>query len=335
MDFTATYSHGEYTSKYYSGHRMWDAYRNWGINLPDTYDNLRYEKVYPTTIPAARLLTVQDFFATYRSHYEGTKYDLTKGLAAGPFGDPDRFMPKKDEKVVGNWERAIGIFRTGYTEVVQLKRSGQGSLLWFAPHAAASSCFVPISNQMTEVPSMYMNANPNPEGLSRDSAYWAHRYVFSSAKIMYSHAMKNVTAMQQKLENEAVKLVAHIDAQMDAGDSVNATVLYQEHAEKVLRSFWTLPDTIVATYSDGWLADKANVGYPDWWLKAVGYEEGPKTIPDVPPANAMLESQQCDDAALRECIIRCPKSVGFADCAIECTQHCRKKAEPESSPLIV
>mmetsp|Transcript_3338 Transcript_3338/g.6343 ORF Transcript_3338/g.6343 Transcript_3338/m.6343 type:complete len:605 (+) Transcript_3338:94-1908(+) len=335
MDFTATYSHGEYTSKYYSGHRMWDAYRIWGINLPDTYNDLRYDKVYPTTIPAARLLTVQDFFATYRSHYEGTKYDLTKGLAAGPFGDPDRYMPKKGEKVVGNWERAIGIFRTAYAEVVQLKRNGQGSVLWFAPHAAASSCFVPISNQMTEVPSMYMNANPNPEGFSRDSAYWAHRYVFSAAKIMYEHAMKDVTYLQQKLEDEAVKLVARIDAQMDAGGSVDAAVLYKEHAETVLQSFWKLPDTIVATYSDGWLANEANVGYPDWWLKAVGYEQGPKTIPDVPPANAMLESQQCDDAALRECITRCPTSGGFAACAIKCTQHCRKKAEPETSSLIV
>jgi len=182
---------------------------------------------------------------------------------------------------------------------------------------------------------MYMNANPNPEGFSRDSAYWAHRYVFSAAKIMYSHAMTNVTAMQQKLENEAVKLVARIDAQMDAGESVDGAVLYREHAEKVLRSFWTLPDTIVATYSDGWLANKAHIGYPDWWLKAVGYEQGPKNIPAVPPANTMSGSQRCDDAALRECITRCPTSGGFAACAIECTQHCKKKAEPESTPLIV
>jgi len=321
LDFTATYSHGEYTSKYYSGHRMWDAYRHFGIDLPDTYDNLRTDRVYPTTVPAARLLTVQDLFATHRSHYEGTKYDMTKGLAAGPFGDPDRFMPAKSQKEVGNWERAIGIFRTGYTEVVQLKRTGQGSLLWFAPHASTSSCFVPVSNKMTEVPKMYTNANPDPQGLSRDSAYWAHRYVFSVAKIMYSHAMQNVTSVQQKLEDAGVQLVSDIDAMFDSGKSLDAerlTALYTEHAERVLAAFWALPDQIVATYSDGWLGDKANAGYPDWWLKGVGYDQGPITIPDAPTVTLAT----CDKEGIHGCISHCPSSAGFAACAVECTRHC-------------
>jgi len=337
MDFTAIYSHGEYTSKYYSGHRMWDAYRHFGINLPDTYNNLRTDKVYPTTVPAARLLTVQDLFATHRSYFEGTKYDLTKGLAAGPYGDPDRWMPKKGEKVIGNWERSIGIFRSGYTEVVQLKRSGQGSLLWFAPHASASSCFVPVSNRMTEVPRMYMNANPDPEGLSRDSAYWAHRYVFNVAKIMYNHAMKNVTAVQQELETAAVQLVSNIDAQIDAGGSVDAAQLtkaYTEHAERVLSAFWALPDLIVAHYSNGWNADKANVGYPDWWLKAVGYEQGPATIPPATSRGVSAAMPaRCDDAGIHDCIAACPTSTGFAACAIQCTRLC--ESMPESSPLLV
>jgi len=319
---------------------MWDAYRTWGINLPDTYEGpLLTSKVYPTTLPAARLLTVQDLFATHRSHFDGTKYDMTKGLAAGPFGDPDRFMPNAEQKVVGNWERAIGIFRTGYTEVVQLKRTGQGSLLWFAPHASPTSCFVPISNRMTAVPKMYTQANPDPEGLSRDSAYWAHRYTFSVAKIMYKHAITDVTAVQQKLENDAVQLVSQIDAQISSGDILPADIekhltnLYTQHAEKVLSSFWALPDQIVAKYSDGWLADKANVGYPDWWLKAVGYEQGPETIPDVPvtPSAVAATHSRCDDASVRECITACPSSGGFAACASRCTRSC----EQESPTLIV
>eukprot|EP00608_Synchroma_pusillum_P002118 CAMPEP_0198434438 /NCGR_PEP_ID=MMETSP1452-20131203/32680_1 /TAXON_ID=1181717 /ORGANISM="Synchroma pusillum, Strain CCMP3072" /LENGTH=37 /DNA_ID= /DNA_START= /DNA_END= /DNA_ORIENTATION= len=31
-------------------------------------------------------LSVQDVMRINRDHYEGTKYDLTKGVAAGPYG---------------------------------------------------------------------------------------------------------------------------------------------------------------------------------------------------------------------------------------------------------
>jgi len=183
---------------------------------------------------------------------------------------------------------------------------------------------------------MYMNANPDPEGMSRDSAYWAHRYVFSVAKIMYSHAMSNVTAVQHELEDAAVRLVSDIDTKMAAGgiiDAAHLTTMYTEHAERVLRSFWALPDLIVARYSDGWLADKANVGYSDWWLKAVGYEQGPASIPDVPPPSTVATTRsQCDAAGVHGCIALCPSSVGFATCAVKCTRSCET---PEASALLV
>ena len=38
-----------------------------------------------------------------RDHYEGTAYDLTKGMAAGPHGTPNRGPVKG---ITGQWERA-------------------------------------------------------------------------------------------------------------------------------------------------------------------------------------------------------------------------------------
>jgi dipeptidase len=64
---------------------------------------------YPFSVKAERPLTAADLMdiqvwidlcdlvtndrclLSQRDHYEGTKYDLTKGYAAGPFGDPNRF----------------------------------------------------------------------------------------------------------------------------------------------------------------------------------------------------------------------------------------------------
>ncbi len=52
LDFTATFSFGEYAHKYYSGRRMWGGYRLMtDVQLPDTYGNLTTDLVYNTTIP--------------------------------------------------------------------------------------------------------------------------------------------------------------------------------------------------------------------------------------------------------------------------------------------
>lgn len=76
----------------------------------------------------------------HRDHYENTPYDLTKGLASGPFGTPNRYSPGAGEQEVqGNWERGISIPRTSDSFVVQL-RQGEGagagdSVLWWGVHA--------------------------------------------------------------------------------------------------------------------------------------------------------------------------------------------------------
>ena len=77
---------------------------------------------------------------------QGTKYDLTKGVAAGPWGNPDRYSTSTS--LSGAWERSIAIFRTAITHICQL-RSGlapeQAGILWISQHASATSVFVPVS----------------------------------------------------------------------------------------------------------------------------------------------------------------------------------------------
>jgi dipeptidase len=46
---------------------------------------------YPFSVRAESVLTPQDLMRIQRDHYEGTQFDLTQGLAAGPYGDPNRW----------------------------------------------------------------------------------------------------------------------------------------------------------------------------------------------------------------------------------------------------
>jgi len=45
-------------------------------------------------------LSIKDMFALYRDHYEGTKYDLTTGISAGPFGNPERWAGVEQPKTM-------------------------------------------------------------------------------------------------------------------------------------------------------------------------------------------------------------------------------------------
>ena len=46
-----------------------------------------------------------------RDYYEGTRFDLSDGMAAGAFGSPARWSVPSGA-VAGNWERPIAIMRT-------------------------------------------------------------------------------------------------------------------------------------------------------------------------------------------------------------------------------
>lgn len=322
LDFTAIYSDGEYAHKFYSGRRVWGAFRLMGADFADEYADLRYNATYPPTAKPGKPVSVENLFAIHRDHYEGTKYDMTQGLAAGPWGDPDRWSGQSSVK--GHWERSIGLFRTGQTHVVQARKAeeGVGTILWYGPHSADSTVFLPIPAGATMVPDSY--SNMNPKILDRSTAYWAHRYVFNIAKIKYNHAMSDVRRVQEFLENAGKDLVAALDAEARAGQA-DASLLNEEVnylAVRVLDSFWALPDLIVAKYADGWLQDGDALGYPDWWLKAVGYESGPP-----PPPSALSSAQVPSDTVqmgdVESCIRACPYGADFVACMRQCEDASR------------
>jgi dipeptidase len=112
-----------------------------------------------------------------RPFVAGTRYDMTKGVAAGPWGDPDRWNSGSGA-VNGAWERSIGLYRTAHTHLVQSRSwlpDSVGGLLWYGPHSAPGTCFVPLAAGMTSVPAPYTVGDPKK--LDRTSAYWAHRCV--------------------------------------------------------------------------------------------------------------------------------------------------------------
>ena len=162
LDFTAVYSDGEYDHKYYTGRRLWRAYELLvpGTKLEPMYAEYRTSRPYPVTLAAAGAVSLQDVLKVLRDHYEGTQFDMTKGLAAGPFGSPNRFGAGAGERLVpGNWERSIALYRTTDAYVAVSAGAGDG-VLWFGPGAAHGTVFVPLKVGMARVPHPYSHGNP-------------------------------------------------------------------------------------------------------------------------------------------------------------------------------
>ena len=220
--------------------------------------------------------------AVHRDMYEGTRYDMTQGAAAGPFGNPDRYAAAKSTKLAGSWERSIALYRTTASHVVQARAwlpNAVGGVAWYGPHAALGTCYVPLPAGAAAVPDAYTVANPSK--LSRASAYWAHKYVLNMARARYSDSMQVVAAVQQALEAAAWEKVRGDNGTGLLGAQYLAARSAAD-AAAVLEAWWAPPDQLMEKFADGWLDDGAPMGYPDFWLKRVGWQEGPPPPPKDP-----------------------------------------------------
>jgi dipeptidase len=156
---------------------------------------------------------------------ENTTFDATAGLAAGAFGQPNRYgggaYPNGSE-VLGNWERTISIYRSTYSSVVQARGwlpDSVGGTVWWGPHAAHATCYAPlpiglataVGGSTVQLPHRYTIGY---QSIKDDSALWAFRFVENLAQIRFSSMMLDIRAAQTKWEARALLVQATVDAEV-------------------------------------------------------------------------------------------------------------------------
>jgi dipeptidase len=304
LDWLRAVSMGEYNHPYYSLRRVWRvldrvnpdlALSPWVTRGYSDPGDGGYATDYPFSVRPARPLHLEEVFDLYRDHYEGTQFDLTKGVAAGPYGDPHRFAGPYDgaQNDVGGqlhrsgaWERPISVFYQGYTFVNQIRPGAPEAnkgLCWFGPDISKTTCFVPFSSKMTSLPNAYQTGNP--KRYDRTSAWWTFDFVANWARLNYERMTRvDIVPLQRDLEREGAKVVTACD--VACGDIEGAaafaqvTKAYCEHADSVLESWQNLGDQLIAKYSDGYCnpddgVSPHAVGYNAEWLAQTNYREGP------------------------------------------------------------
>jgi dipeptidase len=297
VDWLRAVSPGEYNHPYYSLRRIWRAMDRVNPDLglsPWVRDT--YTRDYPFSIPPKGRLAVTDVFSLYRDHYEGTQFDLTKGAAAGPYGDPHRFVGPydgnqnnvdKEKKFYGAWERAISVFYQGYTFVCQTRPKGPEmtrGLVWFGPDVSYTTVFTPFFAKGAQLPESYQIGSP--QQYDPASAWWAFNLLANWSRLNFQRMTRvDIGPAQRALEAEALAGVRALDKAVagrpEAEQRGMVTGFGIRNADKVLNAWRGLTRTLFAKYSDGYInlpdRDANPIGYPADWLDKTDYRDGPTT----------------------------------------------------------
>ena len=157
LDWLVAVSEGEYNHPYYSLRRVWRvmSLAAPSLELSPWVEN-GYTRDYPFSIRPDTLLSVRGVMNLHRDHYEGTEFDMTRGLAAGPFGFPNRYygpydgqgdVGDPDRQLEGAWERPLSVAYCGYVHVNQGRSwlpDPIGGVCWMGCDKPTETCFVPF-----------------------------------------------------------------------------------------------------------------------------------------------------------------------------------------------
>ena len=294
MDWLTSVSDGEYNHPYYSLRRVWRALSLAApsLGLPAWVES-GTTRAYPFSVKPDRPLTLDDLKRMHRDHYEGTEFDLTRGTAAGPFGNPNRFLGPNDPsgdvtpatKLQGAWERPMGMFYTGYTTIAQYQPNAPAPLslvCWVSLAPAAESVFVPLA--VAPMPAGYESGDTRR--FSSESAWWAYALVSEYANYRYDAMSADIQARAGSMEKAFAVRVAALQKELapkaqsspSQAQAAFAKAL-RTQAEAALSDWRAFFPQMVAKYCQGFLnsPDKMAqpLGYSDQWLKQTNYRNGP------------------------------------------------------------
>jgi dipeptidase len=270
----------------YSDTRVWSMFRRAAPSLnlsPDWHRSVDGSEPYPLWIKPDQKLSLADVFALMRDHYEGTDFDMTKGLEAGPYGTPNRWRPI-DWKIDGLeyvWERPISTQQTGFAFVSQSRGwlpDGVGGVYWYAVDDTYTTCYVPLYCCINALPEPYTVGGLGQ--FSWDSAWWVFNFVANFANLRYCDMLPEIQAVQRDLEGTFLALQPAMEktavelARTDPNLMVRYLTDYSlTRGELVVKRWRKLAEHLITKYNDGYVQDDKGSpqekGYPEDWLRRV------------------------------------------------------------------
>lgn len=286
FDFSEAYCPADAQKLRYTETRVWSMFRRAAPSLEwpvDYHRGVKGAERYPLWIKPDRKLSRADVFAIMRDHYEGTPYDMTTGVDAGPYGTPNRFRPItwQVDSVAYTWERPISTQQTGFSFVSQSRSwlpDAIGGVLWYGVDDTYFTCYVPLYCGITAVPESFARGSLGE--FSWNSAWWVFNFVANFANIRYSSMKEDIQKVQRELESTHDALQPAIERTAIELHGKNPALLEAyltdystSRGEIVVKRYRELGELLIRKYNDGYVQDEngrpQETGYPESWYREV------------------------------------------------------------------
>jgi len=282
----------------YCASRVWSIFRRSApsLNLSSDFNRaVPGADPYPLWIIPDHKLSVHDVMMLMRDHYEGTAFDMTKGLDAGPFHTPNRWRPIT-WTVNGKeyaWERPVSTQQTAYSFVSQARSwlpDAIGGVLWYGMDDTYTTCYVPLYCNINEVPKSFAEGSMQKFGWN--SAWWVFNFVANIANLKYDYMIKDIRKVQKELEGNLLAIQPVIETTALALYKTDPELMDNfltdycvSHAENIVERWKQLGEYLLTKYNDGYVKDKKGrpqpVGYPeDWLIKVIQSDGDHFSLPD-------------------------------------------------------
>jgi dipeptidase len=308
--FNEAYCPSTPANKRYGAMRVWSIFRRAAPSQnfsPDYHRAVKGAEPYPLWIKPDKKLNLSDVFALMRDHYEGTEWDMTQGVDAGPYGTPYRWRPMEWEidSVKYVWERPISTQQTGFTFVSQSRGwlpDPIGGVYWYGVDDTWFTCYTPLYCGIDAIPHSYTIGSL--QEFSWESAWWVFNFVSNFCNLKYSYMIEDIQAVQSDIEGTFIKMQPYIEE--------TAVKLYEEYpglairyltnysvtnAEMVVDKWRALGEHLITKYNDGYVKNEEgrpkDKGYPESWLRKV-IKERPEQFKLPPDPDSVAVSKLVD-----------------------------------------
>ena len=265
FSFSKAYNPPDWGALRFCEARVWSFFNQYTGNAAQWLPYILGEnpEPMPLYIKPNRKLGVKDMMNVMRDHYEGTSFDPTQDIAAGPFGSPYRFNPLSWvlDGIKYGFERPISTQQTGFSFVAQMRNylpDEIGGVFWFGVDDARFTVYTPMYPCITETPECYRVGNGDFTHFSWTSAFWIHNWVANMAYARYNQILPDAKALQEKLEDGFLSSQLQVEQrakellQIERKQALTYLTNYSTSvAQKALAEWKSLGEYLIVKYMDG------------------------------------------------------------------------------------